>query len=147
MHRRLFWIVMFGIALLGAAGIWTVARTLREPTAIAIMRDSVQALRAESDSCRQLLDAGQAELHEYNERLDSLRGRVRELESHDPRGVPADSYAIYMGIFGQYNDSAAAWDGRVDALQDELQRCRSITESHNEAALTLRRLLLEQRQR
>lgn len=146
-RRRVVGITILIALIAVVAGVLSIARTLRQPGEIEMMRDSVQALRSRADECRQLLDAGQAELHAYNARLDSLRGRVRELESHDPRGVPADSYPAYMRIVAQYNDSVGEWSGRVEALQADLGRCREVTEAHNEAALVLRRLIAERRNR
>lgn len=145
MRRRVIGGVSAGIVLLAAAGIYSVSRMLSEPAEIAIMRDSLQVLRAGADSCRKTLERGQADLHAYNARIDSLRGRVHDLESHDPRGVPADSYAVYIGVVEQYNDSVDAWDPRVESLQEELESCRELTEAHNQAARTLRRLLVERR--
>jgi hypothetical protein len=131
--------------LAAAAGIVTIARTLHHPGAIAEMRAEVAGLRAEADSCRAALGVGQQELLSYNEQLDSLRARVREMEALHPRGVPADSYPVYMGVFEQYNDSVAGWDDRVDGLRSERERCIAITERHNVALDSLRRLLAAQR--
>jgi hypothetical protein len=141
-RRRIVWLgaVVFVVA---AAGVLSIMRTLHEPSAIALLRDSLGVLRMAADSCRLALDAKQEGLLAYNSRLDSMRGRVREMESHDPRGVPADSYGIYMGLFEAYNDSAAAWDARVAALQSRHSHCRALTEEHNAIADSLRRLLAE----
>jgi hypothetical protein len=130
---------MMTVALLG---ILTVGRTLQQPGAIAEMRSIVAELRAAADSCTTALDISQSELLEYNERLDSLRLRVRGMETLPPRGVPADSYDIYLRLFGLYNDSAQAWEGRVESLQAERELCREVTDRHNAAVDSLRRLLM-----
>jgi hypothetical protein len=130
---------MMTVALLG---ILTVGRTLQQPGAIAEMRSIVAELRAAADSCTTALDISQSELLEYNERLDSLRLRVRGMETLPPRGVPADSYDIYLRLFGLYNDSAQAWEGRVESLQVERELCREVTDRHNAAVDSLRRLLM-----
>jgi hypothetical protein len=138
--------VLVGAAvLLAAIGIVSLARVLRQPGAIAEMRASVQELRAAADSCHALLGTGQEELLAYNAQLDSMRGRVREMEALHPRGVPADSYGIYMDVFRQYNDSVAEWGGRVDLLRAERERCVDVTGRHNAALDSLRRLLAAQR--
>lgn len=131
------------ILISALAGVYTVARSLRQPTAVAVLRDSLQVLRAAADSCHAVLERGQAGLHDYNAFLDSARGRIRELESRDPRGVPADSYAVYMRVFQEYSDSSADWTERVERLQTEHERCSAVTEAHNVRADSLRRLLLE----
>jgi hypothetical protein len=138
-------IIVIGVAILAAAaGIVTVARTLQHPGAIAEVRAELSGLRAAVDSCRTVLDAGQEQLFAYNAHLDSLRGRVREMEALHPRGVPADSYGIYMGVFRQYNDSVAGWDARVDLLQAKRERCVEVTDAHNAVLDSLRRLLAAQ---
>jgi hypothetical protein len=137
--------ITFAIAVVAAAGILSVGRTLRQPTAVAVLRDSLQVLRVAADSCRAVLDDGQAGLREHNALLDSMRGRVRELEAHDPRGVPVDSYAVYMDVFEAYRDSAAGWGARIEVLQDAREHCRIVTERHNLLADSLRRLLIDAR--
>jgi hypothetical protein len=139
MRRRQVRIIILAVAVLAAAGIYTVGRELRRPAELSVLRDSLQALRAAADSCRFVFDAAQSGLLESAAGLDSARDRVRQLEARDPRGVPADSYRIYLDIFEMYGDSVAAWDGRVAALQAAREDCYVITEAHNELADTLRR--------
>jgi hypothetical protein len=134
-------VAVAAVLVLAVAGVLSLARVLHEPSGVTVLRDSVAVLRAAADSCRNALDAGQAGLFEYNARLDSLRGRVRGLEAHDPRGVPADSYQVYMEAFAAYNDSARAWQAHVDTLQAQLERCRAVTQSHNALADSLRQVL------
>jgi hypothetical protein len=131
---------MLAVALLG---ILTIGRTLQQPGAIAEMRSAVAELRAAADSCITALDMSQAELLEYNDRLDSLRLRVRGMETLPPRGVPADSYDIYLRLFRLYNDSAKEWEGRVESLQTERELCSALADRHNVAVDSLRRLLME----
>ncbi|HSJ06085.1 MAG TPA: hypothetical protein VK936_05240 [Longimicrobiales bacterium] len=143
-RRTILWIA-FAVAVVAGAGILSVGRTLRQPRAVEVLRDSLQAVRSAADSCRTVLDDGQAGLREHNALLDSMRDRVRELESYDPRGVPVDSYAVYMDVFEAYRDSAAGWDARIEVLQDARERCRLVTERHNLLADSLRRLLIDAR--
>jgi hypothetical protein len=145
-RRTLAWLGA-GIVLLAAAGVLSVTRLMQHPTAIAILRDSLGVLRAAADSCTVQLVEQQAGLLDYSARLDSVRGRVRELESRDPRGVPVDSYQVYMGLFDAYNDSAAGWSDRVDTLHAVRDRCRDVTEAHNAVADSLRRLLADRARR
>jgi hypothetical protein len=135
-------LVLLGVAAgVAALGVLTVGRTLRHPGAVAEMRSAVATLRAAADSCVDGLDASQTELLQYNARLDSMRRRVRGMETLPPRGVPADSYDIYLELFGRYNDSAQTWEARVDALKTEREECQALTERHNVAVDSLRRLL------
>jgi hypothetical protein len=106
------------------------------------LRDTIAELRTQADSCRIEVNGGAADLRAYDRRLDSMRERVRELEALDRRGVPADSYAIYMTAFTAYNDSAAAWPPLEQAVRDLDARCRAVAEHHNILTDSLRRLVL-----
>jgi hypothetical protein len=136
-------LLLAAVLTVALLGILTIGRTLHHPGAIAEMRSMVAELRAAADSCTTALELSQSELLEYNERLDSLRLRVRGMETFLPRGVPADSYDIYLRLFGLYNDSAEAWEGRVESLQMEREQCRAVTDRHNAAVDSLRRLLMD----
>jgi hypothetical protein len=146
MKRSRLLLLLAIIGVLVTLGIITTARRLHSPNLIATATEARLQLRVAADSCQQALAERQAALHAFRAGLDSMRGRVTELESLDPRGVPVDSYPVYMQAYEQYNETAGTWDGRVTELQDELARCREIVQAHNEATDTLRRLL-DQRQR
>lgn len=140
-HLRL-WLgasVLIVLLVLGYRGI----RNMRPSDPHAPLRDSIVALRAIADSCRVQVDEGIAELHAFNQTLDSLRTRVRDYEALDRRGVPIDSYRVYMDAFTMYNDSAAAWVGREDTVRAQDVRCRTIAEQHNRLADSLRSVLLD----
>lgn len=115
-------------------------RTMREDPH-AMLRDSLTTLRASSDSCRWQVESEAAALRAYDERLDSMRARVRELEALDRRGVPVDSYRVYMGTFNAYNDSVAAWGPLEDTVRALDARCRAIAEEHNLLMDSLRDLV------
>jgi hypothetical protein len=116
-------------------------RGMRQSVPHAALRDTIAVLRAQSDSCRSIVDARAAALRAYDRRLDSMRARVREMEALDRRGVPVDSYTVYMSNFNAYNDSAAAWPPREDTVRALDARCRNITEQHNTLADSLRELV------
>jgi len=145
MNRRRVFLLGLLVLLVATTGLVYLTRTLRGPGAIAQTRDELQQLRIAVDSCQAALAAGQQELHAHNEWLDSLRGRVRGMEALDPRGVPADSYSVYIDIFQSYNDSVANWEARVAELQAERDECAAVTAAHNETQDSLRMLLLDQR--
>lgn len=106
------------------------------------LRDTIAELRTQADSCRVDVNGSAAELRAFHRRLDSMRERVREMEALDRRGVPADSYAIYMAAFTAYNDSAAAWPPLEQAVRDVEADCRAVAEHHNILTDSLRRLVL-----
>lgn len=107
----------------------------------AALRDSIGALRARADSCRWDVDGRAAQLRAYGRRLDSVRLRVREMEALDQRGVPVDSYRVYLETFNAYNDSVAAWPPLEDSVRALDARCRSLAEQHNLLADSLRMLV------
>ncbi|HSJ23169.1 MAG TPA: hypothetical protein VK929_00695 [Longimicrobiales bacterium] len=144
MRRRYLVLALVTSAII-AAGLLTVARTFRHTGAIEAMREVIADLRTATDSCHAALAGTQGELLAYSDWLDSARTRVRDMEGLDPRGVPADSYAVYMDAFRVYNDSAAAWDARVSELQVERDECAATTAAHNAAIDSLRQLLEQQR--
>jgi hypothetical protein len=115
------------------------ARWLADPHAP--LRDSLAVLRVRADSCRAEVDGRAAQLRAYDRRLDSMRARVRELESLPRRGVPIDSYSVYMAKFNAYNDSAAAWPPLEDTVRALDAHCRTVAEQHNALADSLRQLV------
>jgi hypothetical protein len=116
-------------------------RTLRQSDPHAALRDTIAALRAHADSCRSNVDGRAAQLRAYDRRLDSMRARVRELEALDRRGVPVDSYTVYMATFNAYNDSAAVWPPREDTVRALDASCRMIAEQHNALTDSLREMV------
>lgn len=142
--RRLHPIVWLVAALLALLLATDILRSRRRADEIAPLRENLRALRAAADSCRMALTGEEARLDAFDARLDSIRRRVRELESLDPRGVPADSYQTYLSAFDAYNDSVATWSGRADTLRSRWERCLAITEEHNELADSVRALLIRQ---
>jgi hypothetical protein len=105
------------------------------------LRETIIALRVQADSCRSQVDAYAASLRAYDVRLDSMRDRVRELEALDRRGVPIDSFRIYMQVFNAYNDSVAAWPPLEDSVRALDARCRLVAGQHNMLADSLRNLV------
>jgi hypothetical protein len=125
------------LLVLGYRGV----RNMRPSDPHAPLHDSIAHLRVVADSCRFEVDAGVAGLREFNRTLDSLRTIVRDYEALDERGVPIDSYSVYMDAFTMYNDSAAAWSAREDTVRARDARCRVVVERHNTLADSLRVIL------
>lgn len=107
------------------------------------LRDSVRAKRMAVDSCRMVLSREEADFRAYDDRVDSLRGRVREYEDLHPEGVPADSFEAYMETFGRYNEAVPRWEARAESLRGRWRVCRSLASQHNALVDSLRDLLVE----
>ncbi len=106
------------------------------------LRDEMSSLRFAADSCRLALDTEESRLRASDARLDSLRSRIDFFESLDPRGVPADSYQLYMRAFDAYNARIPGRAAAGDTLKAHLESCRAIIEQHNliaDSALDLAR--------
>ena len=108
-----------------------------------MVQDTLRRLRASVDSCRMSLATGESEFRRFDERVDGLRKRVREYEALDPRGVPQDSFEVYMDVFERYNEAVPRWKAMADSLQARTERCRERTRAHNVLADSLRDLLVE----
>jgi uncharacterized protein YukE len=103
------------------------------------LRTDVALLRVESHACQSEVAWEEADFQAYHGQVDSLRQEVRDLESRDPRGVPAEHYDDYLEVFARYNRSIPDWRERAEALQSMWEACRDVTERHNELADSLRR--------
>jgi hypothetical protein len=95
------------------------------------LRSQLTAARSAADSCQAALDDEEARLRASDARFDSLKAMIDYYEGLDPRGVPADSYDIYIAIFNDYNAAIPAREAAGDTLRAHEQACRAIIESHN----------------
>lgn len=107
------------------------------------LRSRVGDLRSSVESCRVALERERDSFNRYRTSVDSLREEVREYESLDDRGVPAESYDVYIQTFERYNESLPGWRTRADSLTAHDDVCRDLTMQHNEAAQSLRENLEE----
>ena len=105
-----------------------------------VLRQEMTDLRMVADSCRQALTSEEARLVESDQRLDSLKALIDHYEGLDPRGVPADSYDVYIEIFNTYNEDIPARAAAGDSLQVHWAACRQLTEQHNTIADSARDL-------
>lgn len=140
MNLRIGLPVLAGV-LIGAALLYRFTRPPSFHEQVEPLVSTITAYRAFADSCQNALDQGSSGLESYDDRLDSLRLRVRALERMDPRGVPTDSYEAYLETFDAYNDAVPGWSERADTLQAQWRRCRDVTEVHNQLADSLRQLM------
>jgi hypothetical protein len=139
--QPLFWVA---VVLMAAVFAWELFGMRRPPDIVTPIREDLRVLRAAADSCKSALEADQLRFETFDDRLDSMRTRVRDLEAIDARGVPADSYSVYLGAFDRYNDSISGWTTRADTVRARWERCLAVTEEHNLLADSLRRILVRQ---
>ena len=134
------WLIVAAIVVTGVLA-FRGLRAVMNADPHAELRASISDLRARADSCRWNVDERAAELRAYDRRLDSMRSRVHAMEVLEGRGVPIDSYRVYMESFNRYNDSAAAWPPLEDTVRALDARCRAIAAQHNVLADSLRNLV------
>ncbi len=104
------------------------------------LRAELKAQRSAADSCRAALGREQVALFASDTRLDSLRTEIELFESLDPRGVPTDSYAVYLDVFETYNAGIPSRVAAADSLRIHWTICRAITREHNSLADSARGL-------
>ncbi len=126
-----------------AVGWWLFARYAEPRGRAEELRRDLRERRLAVDSCRMALSAEEARFRDFDERVDSLRERVRDLEALHPEGVPADSFRTYLEVFGSYNEAIPSWEARAESLQRGWEDCTAMVEEHNEMADSLRMLLVE----
>ncbi len=107
------------------------------------MRNELVELRASADSCRTALDREETLLQASDARFDSLRNLIARYEGIDPRGVPADSYDLYLEAFNSYNEGIPAREAAGETLQAHWANCTVIIEQHNLLADSARQLAEE----
>lgn len=115
--------------------------SLRERASM--VQDSLRGLRSSADSCRMALTREEAEFHRFDDRVEELRERVRAYESLNPRGVPQDSFEVYMDVFERYNEAVPRWKARAESLRAHTEACRERAREHNVLTDSLRGLLVE----
>lgn len=131
------------VGLLIVVGIQRVVERQQTAERITALREELYRARVASDRCRSSLQTSEASLLALGQTIDSLRTRVEEYESMDGRGVPAERYDEYLGVFDQYNDSVAVWEGRERRLRSAETSCRATIEQHNELSDSLQTVLAE----
>ena len=134
-QRRPF-LVMLTIAVVAFVAIVVIDLLTPIPPSerLRVLRQEMADLRMAADSCRQALSGEEARLRASDERLDSLKSLIDYYEGLDPRGVPADSYGVYIEIFNTYNEDIPARAAGGDSLQVHWAACRELTEQHNAIA-------------
>lgn len=140
MRRGLLAAAALGVVALVA---WLAIAYVQPRREARTLRDEIRTRRMTVDSCRMVLSQEQADFRAYDDRVDSLRRKVRTYEGLHPEGVPADSFRAYMETFGQYNDAVPGWEARAESLRGRWRACRTLTRRHNALVDSLRGLLVE----
>ena len=110
-----------------------------------LLRNALQRARFSVDSCRLSVAQEEYSFLIFDEFVDSLHARVREMEDPSQGGVPQARYPEYLEIFERYNDSVAVWEARSEALRAHDGACRELVVGHNALGDSLRRRLEERR--
>jgi hypothetical protein len=136
---------MIGAAVLvTAAGLVSVALRPASPRQLFFgLRDELQAARLDADDCRSALVAEEARFRRLMQRTDSLRLRVGAYERLDRRGVPADSYRVYLETIDSFNAALPDWETASDSLAVHRDSCESLVLKHNLLADSARSLAEE----
>lgn len=140
-RRRRFLALTGIVVVLGAALVYvTVAfERKREIDELRAMSDSLAAMRASADVCRNRLARQERSFRLFDARVDSLRSRVDAFEALDPDGVPSDTYEAYLDVFDRYNAAVEEWETMADGLRADETRCRALVERHNRMADSVKR--------
>ncbi len=134
--RRSPFLVMLAISAIAFVAIVVIDLLTPIPPSerLRVLRQEMTDLRTAADSCRQALASEEARLVASDERLDSLKALIDYYEGLDPRGVPADSYDVYIEIFNTFNEDIPARAAAGDTLQVHWAACRNLTQQHNAIA-------------
>jgi hypothetical protein len=130
-------------AMLALVVIVDLIRPVPPEQRLRIMRQELIERRAAADSCRAVLEREESLLQASDARFDSLRSLIDRYEGLDPRGVPADSYEVYLDAFNTYNEGIPSREAAGETLQAHWDACTVIVESHNGLADSARALAEE----
>ncbi len=143
--RALLWLGLLVVVGVIVATLWLDRREARDsPLRQAeVVRDEVREARAEWELCLDSLEVVERRFRTRAQASEALQARIRRLEGMDPRGVPADSYEVYLETVDRFNAGVPEWERELEALRARESVCQSLLESRNELADSLRGLLEE----
>lgn len=110
---------------------------------VAGLRDDLYRTRITADRCQRSIASSESQLHAFDARLDSMRGRIDSFEALDSRGVALDQYPAYLATFTAYNDSVDGWGARERQLRAADASCRSVILEHNSIRDSLQQVLAQ----
>jgi hypothetical protein len=134
-----FMLVASGIITAGAI----VSVAVRPPTARQLffeLRDNLQLARQAADDCSVALRAEEDSFRAFRLRTDSVKSRIGSLEGLDRRGVPADSYRVYLEAVDSFNAAVPGWAAAADSIAAHRAACEDLVRSHNVLADSARGL-------
>lgn len=108
-----------------------------------MLRGEVAELRGEIHECQGALQVDEGDFRGVQTDVDSLQEQIGRFESLHPEGVPVDSYPHYMETVEEYNAALPRWTELSDSLETTWERCRVLTEHHNQLADSLSTLVVE----
>lgn len=132
-------LVTAGVVTAGAF----VSVALRPPTPRQLffeLRSPLQLARQAADECRTSLRVEEISFRTLRRRTDSVRSRIGVLEGLDRRGVPADSYRVYLQAVDSFNAAVPDWSAAADSLSAHRTACEELVRAHNTLADSARDL-------
>jgi hypothetical protein len=103
-----------------------------------LAREQVRDAQGQVERCLEGLGVAEEAFVSQRTETEALRARIRRLEGMDLRGVPADSYTVYLETVDRFNASVERWGDRGDDLEGQWEACRELIEDRNARADTFR---------
>jgi chromosome segregation ATPase len=139
--------ILIGMALLILmAGASALSRVSQANSAAAVaeeLRVELLEVRNQLQVCLATQDRVELRFQTLTRDTERLRAELDELESLDPRGVPAARYTEYMQRVETFNESVPEWERQAEELRTLSARCRELIEVHNVRADSLQRFLVD----
>jgi hypothetical protein len=132
-------LVASGVITAGAV----VSVAVRPPTARQLffeLRGDLQLARQAADDCRVALRAEEDTFRAFRRRTDAMKSRIGFLEGLDGRGVPADSYRVYLEAVDSFNAAVPGWTVAADSIAAHRSVCEDLVRDHNVLADSARDL-------
>jgi hypothetical protein len=144
-RRKFLWGSAALVLLVYMGLAWTERRAERDSPRVRAdaVREEVRLAQAEAERCMEHLAASNLRFQSQRRQTQAFQSRIDALEALDDRGVPADSYDVYLETVERFNASIEGWELRGEALVTTQQRCRALVEDRNVLADSLRRILVE----
>lgn len=103
-----------------------------------LAREQVRDAQAGVDRCLEGLGMAEEAFVSQRTETEALRAQIRRLEAMDARGVPADSYVVYLETVDRFNASIERWGSRGDEVGGQYDTCRALIEDRNAKSDTFR---------
>ncbi len=145
MKTRFLWGVALVLAAVVVHSAWSDRRAEADSPRVRAeaVRAEVRAAQVEAEACLAALELARARFEAQTRETGALGDRIRRLEALDDRGVPADSYDVYLETVERFNASIERWELRGEAVTEEREECLTLVEERNLLADSLRQILIE----